>query len=477
MRQGNEVPRAGRLLREAKGTILAPPGKDWKPTPIDWSLEFPRSPQHLSNQLRGKRFNADRPQLELFDQTYENLPADVRAEVDKHNINVVGFDLTVPQQRAYEAGLFLLTATKARAQRIIITPEDWIAAYGVKKRERNTRNWAEVSSYERDEAFAALVALAMLPWLIQYHRQVEGKWKEVTRVAPLWLCGTQQESRVPLAPSARPMSPQDIAPLVQSFKNAELIEIEFNPVWFDQHESFYFYKPAHLYERISLAISGNVRRHNKHMHAFMDWIFSEVGRIRLDEREARTDKGQAHQPRTDWSFSGDMTELAMQMRMAPQVSKRNWRRIRTAITNSAILAQQAQVITAYAWRGDELVIHFNQKTFADLDQYHQALGLKRTAQEQRLRRRRRAQAPEVNGISWPYPRPLRDYSPHQLKDMKLGQMAELAKIRQKLRDQSVRQGDGSHRPRPATPEEAKAIAFHDALVKMIDQALVPKPTL
>src|SRR5208337_4069024 len=99
--------------------------KDWTPTPIDWTVGFPRSPQHLSNQLRGKRFNADRPQLELFDQTYENLPADVRAEVDKHNINVVGFDLTVPQQRAYEAGLFLLTATKARAQRIIITPEDW----------------------------------------------------------------------------------------------------------------------------------------------------------------------------------------------------------------------------------------------------------------------------------------------------------------------------------------------------------------
>jgi hypothetical protein len=27
-------------------------GKDWKPTPIDWSATFPRSPQHLSNQLR-----------------------------------------------------------------------------------------------------------------------------------------------------------------------------------------------------------------------------------------------------------------------------------------------------------------------------------------------------------------------------------------------------------------------------------------
>ena len=42
--------------------------KDWSPTPIDWTVAFPRSSQHLSNQLRGKRFNADQPQLELFDE-------------------------------------------------------------------------------------------------------------------------------------------------------------------------------------------------------------------------------------------------------------------------------------------------------------------------------------------------------------------------------------------------------------------------
>ncbi|NJL31292.1 MAG: hypothetical protein HC898_06470 [Phycisphaerales bacterium] len=263
--------------------------------------------------------------------------------------------------------------------------------------------------------------------------------------------------------------------MVQRFKNADLIEIQFKEVWFDQHDSFYFYKPAHLYERISLAISGNVRRHNKHMHAFMDWIFAEVGRIRLEERQARKQGGQTHQPRSDWSFAGDMTELALQLRMAPQVSKRNWGRIRDAINNSAILAQQAQIITGSQWQGDQLVIHFNQKTFADLDQYHEALEVKRTAREQRLRRRRQAQQPEVSGVEWPYPRPIRDYSPNQLKEMKLGQLAELAKWRQKLRDQSIRQEDGSYRPRPANPDEAMAIAFHDAVVKMIDHALVPRP--
>lgn len=443
--------------------------KDWSPTPIDWTVGFPRSPQHLSNQLRGKRFNADQPQLELFDLTYQNLPADVRKDVDAHSISVVGFDLSIAQQRAYEAGLFLLTATGAKSQRIVITPEDWVRAYGLEKRERNTRNKSEISSYERDEAFASLVSLGMLPWLIQYHSFADGKWHEVTRVAPLWLCGTQKDAQRPLPRSARALTPQDIAPLVQNFKNADRIEIEFNPIWFDQHDTFYFYKPAHLYQRISLAISGNARRHNRHTHAFLDWIFAEVGRIRVEERREQTQQGAAYSPRTDWTFSEELTSLALQMRMTAQVSKRNWSRIRAAITDNAILALQAQIISAHEWQGDRLVITFNQKTFADLDQYQQALQVRRTQREQRQKRKK----PALGGVAWPFPRPIADYSPNQLKEMKLGQLAELAKLRQRLREGASH--ETGYKPRPPTPEEERAIHYHDAVVKMIDKALVPRP--
>ena len=448
--------------------------RDWTPTPIDWTVGFPRSPQHLSNQLRGKRFNADQPQLELFNTTYQNLPADIRKDVDKHSINVVGFDLSVSQQRAYEAGLFLLTATGTKSQRIVIAPDDWLRAYGVQKRERNTRNKSEMSSYERDEAFASLVSLGMLPWLIQYHSFVDGKWVEVTRVAPLWLCGTQKDSQIPLPRSARALTPQDIAPLVQNFKNSDLIEMEFNPIWFDQHDTFYFYKPAHLYERISLAISGNARRHNKHTHAFLDWVFSEVGRIRVSERHAQSETGAAYTPREDWTFSEGMTALAIQLRMTSQVSKRNWNRIRTSITDSAILAQQAQIIIAHEWREDRLSITFNQKTFADLDQYQQAVEARRTQREQRRNRRKQAGL-AVEGIAWPFPKPVGEYSPNQLKEMKLGQLAELATLRDKLR--SGANFETGYKPRAATAEEQKVIHFHDSVVKMIDNALVPKPQL
>jgi hypothetical protein len=447
-------------------------GKDWTRTPIDWTTSFPRSPQHLSNQLRGKRFNADQPQLELFDNTYRNLPADIRKDVDKHSIAVVGFDLSIPQQRAYEAGLFLLTASGAKTQRIVFTPDDWLRAYGVQKRERNTRNKSEMSSYERDEAFAALVSLGMLPWLIQYHSFANGKWHEVTRVAPLWLCATQKDSQRPLPRSARALTAEDIAPLIQNFKNANLIELEYNPIWYDQHDSFYFYKPAMLYQRISLAISGNARRHNKHTHAFLDWIFSEVGRIRVEERRRQQENAATYVPRDDWTFSEELIALALQLRMTAQVSKRNWNRIKSAITDSAILAQQAQIISAYEWRDDRLIITFNQKTFSDLDQYQEAVEARRNARQQR-QSRRKGNGPAVDGVAWPFPKPITDYSFTQLKEMKLGQLAELAKLRQKLREGASR--DTDYKPRLPTPEEEKALHFHDAVVKMIDNTLVPKP--
>ncbi|HUO11081.1 MAG TPA: hypothetical protein VM008_22465 [Phycisphaerae bacterium] len=442
--------------------------KDWTPTPIDWAVGFPRSPQHLSNQLRGKRFNAEKPQLQLFDATYQNLPDDIRKDVDNNSISVIGFDLSVAQQRAYEAGLFLLTATGTKSQRIVFTPEDWLRAYGVQKRERNTRSKSEMSSYERDEAFASLVSLGMLPWLIQYHSFNSGKWHEVTRVAPLWLCGTQKDSQRPLPRSARALTPQDIAPLIQTFKNANLIELEFNPIWFDQHDTFYFYKPAQLYQRISLAISGNARRHNKHTHAFLDWIFSEVGRIRVEERRNQAEKGAGYTPRADWTFSEDMTALALQLRMTAQVSKRNWNRIRSTINDSAILAQQAQIISAFEWQGERLSITFNQKTFADLDQYQQANEARRRLREQRRNRRQ-----TTDGVEWPFPKPVKDYSPNQLKELKLGQLAELNKIRQRLREGASHATN--YKPRNPTTEEARALHFHDAVVKMIDDALVPKP--
>ena len=439
--------------------------REWQRTPIDWSIGFPRSSQHLSNQLRAKKFNADRPQLDLFDDTYRKLPAEVRRDVDKHNIAVLGFSLSVAQQRAYEAALYLITATGYKTQRIVITPDEWLKAYGVEVRQRNTRDRAEMSSYEREEAFTALASLGVMPWLISYDRMVDGRWKSRQEVATLWQCGTEkdQDAQFLEGPAAKPVTPQDVAYIVQSLKDAERISIKFHDIWFDQHQSFYFYKPAHLYQRLGLAISGSIRRRNRHTHAFIDWIFSEVGRIRVDEKQKKASLGETYQPREVWTFAEELTPLALQLRMTAQVSKRNWSRIRESITDNALLAQQAQIITEFAWIGDQLNVTFNQKTFADLDQYHEALEIQRD--ERNRRKAQRSKRPEKQGVHWPFPRPVGDYLPTHLKDFKKGQLAELAKIRERIRLTG----------RQPTEREQHDINFHNAVVAMIDDALVPKP--
>lgn len=443
--------------------------REWRLTPVNWELTFPRSPQHLSNQLRGKRFNADRPQLTLFGDTYHGLPADVRAEVDRNNIAVVGFDLSVSQQRAYDAALYLINASGGKSQRIVITPADWLRAYGVERRRRNTRDKSEMSSSEREEAFTALASLSVMPWLISYDAMVGGRWKTRQEVATLWNVGTEKDKdprNAARGPSARPMAPQDLVPLVQSLRDAERISIRFHDIWFDQHDSFYFYKPAHLYQRLSLAISGAVRRHNRHTHAFLDWVFSEVGRIRVEEKKLKEADAAVYKPRELYTFSEKLEVLALQLRMTAQVSKRNWGRIRVSISDSAALAQQAQIISGFEWKDDELVISFSARTFSDLDQYHESLEAQRAdaARRQKARQRR----PESGPVTWPYPRPVGDYSPNQLTDMKRGQLAELAKLRERMRN------DGGRKP---TDAEAHAIAFHQAVVRMLENALVPKPSI
>ena len=436
----------------------------------------------ICGEFASAHFNADRPQLQLFDDTYHNLSAEVRQEVDKHNIAALGFDLSIAHQRAYDAALYLITATGAKAQRIVITPEEWLRAYGVEARQRNTRGRAEMSSYERDEAFTALASLGLMPWLISYDAQVAGKWKTRQEVAPLWQCGTEKDMETlhPGHSSARPLTPQDILSVVQNLKNAQRISILFHDIWFDQTESFYFYKPAHLYQRLGLALTGNIRRRNKHTHAFIDWIFAEVGRIRVEERHHRPAGGETTTPQETWTFSENLTALAIQLRMTAQVSKRNWTRIREALTDNAVLAQQAQIITDHQWTGDQLQITFNQKTFADLDQYHEAVEAQQAEKERRKNLRQKKF--EHQGVAWPFFRQIGDYTHTQLQDMKKGQLAELAKLRERLRKEGqwgnpqLHPGNASRQvPRQPDATEAKAINFHQSVVRMIDDALVPKP--
>ncbi len=321
----------------------------WSPSQLDWAVSFPRSPQHLSNQLRGKRINS---QMELFEDVFNGLKPDIQQQVREKSISVVGFDLSVNQQRAYEAGLRLLACSQYRSRRIVITPDEWLRAYDLERRQ-SARGWNELSGQERADAFLSLISLAGMPWLVSYKKQENGRWYMIQRVSTLW----RIELRTPMGEVSD--DPETFSP--NRISGVEHIAIEFDDVWFDQRDQYYFYKPARLYTRIALTLPGSVRRHPQHLHPFLDWIFSEAGRLRVLHKNTA---GAA-----EWNIESNWIDLAHQCRMTRQIEHRNYKRVQHALLDSAKLAQEAQIITNYCLEGEIFRVTFDNKIFTDLDEY------------------------------------------------------------------------------------------------------------
>jgi len=341
----------------------------WECQHLDWSVTFPRSPLHLSHQLRGKRMNN---QLELFEDVFSELKPEVQKEVKDKSISVVGLQLTVSQARAYEAGLRLLACSGYQSKRLVITPQDWLRAYDLQLRE-TARGSKQVSGQERWDAFAALISLAGMPWLVSYKKQENGRWYLIQRVTTLW--------KVELKSLLGDVNVGDGKVTPDRISEIEKIAIEFDEVWLDQREQYYFYKPARLYTRIALTMPGKVRRQPQHLHPFLDWIFAEAGRLRVLHKNEPPEK-------QSWTITSTWMDLAHQCRMTRQLEHRNYKRVQEYLLEAAQLAQSAQIISSYKLAGDHFTVAFDHRIFADLDEY-----LNQQREKQQRRQARNTAAP------------------------------------------------------------------------------------
>ena len=336
----------------------------WECQRLDWSINFPRSGQHLSNQLRGKRMTS---QMELFEDVFSGLKPEIQKQVKEKDISVVGLSLSVSQARAYESGLRLLACSNYQSNRLVITPDDWLKAYDLQMRD-TTRGSKQVSGQERHDAFAALISLAGIPWLVSYKKLENGKWYLIQRVTTLWkvefksLLGNVDSD-------ANKVTPDRISEI-------EKIAIEFDEVWLDQREQYYFYKPARLYTRLALSMPGKIKRQPQHLHPFLDWIFAEAGHLRVMQKSEPAEK-------QSWTISASWMDLAHQCRMTKQLQHRNYRRVQQYLQESAQLAQNAQIISDHKFDGDNFTVTFDHRIFADLDEY---LDQQRTKQKRRQAR-------------------------------------------------------------------------------------------
>ncbi len=82
---------------DPKGKALQ--NEPWNITPLNWNVAFPRSPQHLSNQLRGKQATDQAPQLDLFENASEALSVEEKRELADNKVDVIGFPTGCPRSR------------------------------------------------------------------------------------------------------------------------------------------------------------------------------------------------------------------------------------------------------------------------------------------------------------------------------------------------------------------------------------------
>ena len=371
-------------------------------TKLDWGIVYNRSSIHLSNQVRGKRFPAD--QLILFDDSFHSLPVEIQERARAAGIDLVGFDFSVSQQKAFEAALTLINAS-GRVRKIRIRPQDWIAACQLRTYEHRKRGYRFYSQKEREDAFRSLLILGIKPFLLCYQKMDAGREIRQTRIAPLWKLTLTHMAGVPMAKRIEELTPEYIS-------KADWFELEFEDIWFDQLDNFYLYKPKNLFERIRLSLSSPFEKIPASLHPFLEWVFGEAGRIRNSQKRTAPERI-AYRLRADWH------EVALQSRLHTQLQKRNFKRARDMLTRNAELAQKSGILDGFHFDGSEFIAVFNPRQFDELEAYLKG-------------RRRPSKLPKASGLpefeSPPWnPKKM---MPHQIKDV----LAEWKRERDRIKD-------------------------------------------
>jgi len=333
-------------------TLIASDPAPVQLTPLDWNIAYNRTGLHLSNQLRGKRFNSE--QLDLFDDYMDRLPAEIQVEAMRANIDVIGFSLSVPQQQAFEAALFLINASN-RQRQIRIKPDDWLRAYQLRSYKHGSGR--EFTSYrQRDDALRALVALSMKPFLMHYQKRVGLQDHRETRIAPLWQLRFSHVQSIPQPAALEEISADYVG-------KAAWFELHFDDIWFDQIDNFYFYKPRDLFQRIHQAtLPGETLRIPPSLHPFLEWVFAEAGRLR---NELKNTESPVYILRANWH------EVALQSRLRGQFKKRNHKRAKEMLIRNAKLAEKAGILDSFRFDGDMFVAAVNPAQFEELEEYLQ----------------------------------------------------------------------------------------------------------
>ena len=305
---------------------------------------------HAELQKFGKKPKS--PQLSLFDRLELNTIAE--GEVEKHNIEAFGIDITQAQNQALFAIQKLLYETNYSGNSkgfqlngknrfefsgylpvLKITPTQYLEAYGVKKY-LTSRGKEEFGGEERRRALQSLVDLATKPRLLVYKRiywttnnkkQKEEKIDRIETIAPLikimqgWESLTKQEDQ--RLDSGKSTQATD--------DKLRVLVIETAPILVDQINTYFVLKPANCYQEIRLLAPHA----SKYVPRFIDYLLAQAELHRRKNKE------------WDWVIRRNYENLACALRMDNWIRTRNWKQIRGCLKKCYEIAKQLSYLLDY----------------------------------------------------------------------------------------------------------------------------------
>ncbi|MBV9490052.1 MAG: hypothetical protein JO069_10060 [Verrucomicrobia bacterium] len=326
--------------------------------------EYARMGTHLVNQLLGRR-NTQR--FEAFDELLPQLKPQTKLHPQFDSIQVVGFDLTVDQQRALQAGLKILRSPFCDHLRAVISRKDWLDAFALPMHGRQSDHGG---GDDARRAFQALEDLASKVWLIYYERQnPDGTWTVIEEPgARLWSIRQQydflsDEERRLLTDVAAPNIPPEIENKLQA------IEITYHPIWLDQARQYYTKVPLHLHTQYYLL--RRRKRPPKHVYNFTLWVIDQMTRKYLANRNQGG----------DWRVSISTVELAQLCRMQPYLEKRQNARIKAALEHDAEFTRELGYLTDFTVDEQTVVIQLDADKAREIQETGRVEELRKAAEE------------------------------------------------------------------------------------------------
>lgn len=292
-------------------------------------VEFFRQSHNLANNLLGKPLANAEPTL--FDDWLDRQLAADDSPVD---VTVVGFDLAPPEQRAVEAVLRILAHAGYKERSISLTLGEWLDAYGV-ERHSTADGRKRQSDKERQQAIGALAACATKHGAIYFSRQnTDGTYNVMEHKGTLWTL-TRGFEGLTKAEVKSVMSDEEPQPDLLS--KIGTIVIQPNDIFFVTPETPYFYKPAHLWRSIQLAI-GEGKKIAAHTYNFFTWLYSQASYRRNHWN---------HQNSQTMTLTVGFENLARQCRMEKELDASRNKRILEAFTKDAEAAIKMNLLASY----------------------------------------------------------------------------------------------------------------------------------